>query len=80
MKCVSRQAKKKQELERGAEVLATVITMICYVIHKNYDWDRQMLQDLIDEVYQEIIKADNLENKDWVKGVQFWRDRMGLKI
>lgn len=80
MRCMSRHARKQKELDKGAEVLATVITMICYVIHKNYDWDKQMLQDLIDEVYREIIKADSLDNPEWIKGVQFWRDRMGLKI
>ena len=80
MKCISRHAQKQKELDRGAEVLATVITMICYVIHKNYDWNAEQLQNLVNEVYKEIIRAESLKNPDWIKGVQFWRDRMGLKI
>ena len=79
MKCVSRHIRKKQELERGTEVLRTVITMICYVIYRDYDWDKEMLQGLVDSVYTEIIKGDSGE-VEWVKGVEFWRDRMGLKI
>lgn len=79
MKCVSRYTKRKQELDKGAEVLATVITMVCYVIHRDYDWDREMLQNLIDDVYAEIIKGDK-GNTEWIKGVEFWRDRMGLRI
>lgn len=79
MRCVSRYAKKRQEVDRGAEVLATVITLICYVIYKNYGWDRQMLQDLIDEVYAKVVEADHGDT-DWIKGVEFWRNTMGLKI
>ena len=79
MKCISRHVRKKQEINKGAEVLATVITMICYIIHRDYDWDKDQLQKLIDDVYAEIIKADKGE-VDWVKGVEFWRDRMGLRI
>ena len=79
MRCVSRYAKKRQEVDRGAEVLATVITLICYVIYKNYGWDRQMLQDLIDEVYAKVVEADHGDT-DWIKGVEFWRSMMGLKI
>lgn len=79
MKCISRHVRKKQEINKGAEVLATVITMICYIIHRDYDWDKDQLQKLIDDVYAEIIKADKGE-VDWIKGVEFWRDRMGLRI
>lgn len=79
MKCMSHHMRKKQEVEKGAEVLATVITMICYMIHRDYNWDKEMLQKLIDDVYAEIIRADSGDT-DWVKGVEFWRDRMGLKI
>jgi len=79
MKCISRHVRKKQEINKGAEVLATVITMICYIIHRDYGWDKDQLQKLIDDVYAEIIKADKGE-VDWVKGVEFWRDRMGLRI
>lgn len=79
MKCISRHVRKKQEINKGAEVLATVITMICYIIHRDYGWDKDQLQKLIDDVYAEIIKADKGE-VDWIKGVEFWRDRMGLRI
>lgn len=79
MKCISRHVRKKQEINKGAEVLATVITMICYIIHRDYGWDKDQLQKLIDDVYAEIIKADNGDT-DWIKGVEFWRDRMGLRI
>lgn len=79
MKCISRHIRKKQEINKGAEVLATVITMICYIIHRDYGWDKDQLQKLIDDVYAEIIKADKGE-VDWIKGVEFWRDRMGLRI
>jgi hypothetical protein len=79
MKCISRHVRKKQEINKGAEVLATVITMICYIIHRDYGWDKDQLQKLIDDVYTEIIKADKGE-VDWIKGVEFWRDRMGLRI
>lgn len=79
MKCISRHVKKKQEINKGAEVLATVITMICYIIHRDYEWDKDQLQKLIDDVYAEIIKADKGE-VDWIRGVEFWRDRMGLRI
>lgn len=79
MKCISRHVRKKQEINKGAEVLATVITMICYIIHRDYGWDKDQLQKLIDDVYAEIIKADKGE-VDWIRGVEFWRDRMGLRI
>ena len=79
MKCISRHVRKKQEINKGAEVLATVITMICYIIHRDYGWGKDQLQKLIDDVYAEIIKADKGE-VDWIKGVEFWRDRMGLRI
>ena len=79
MKCISRHVRKKQEINKGAEVLATVITMICYIIHRDYGWDKDQLQKLIDDVCAEIIKADKGE-VDWIKGVEFWRDRMGLRI
>lgn len=79
MKCVSRYARKKQEINKGAEVLATVITMICYIIYRDYDWDKDKLQKLIDDVYAEIIKADSGDT-DWIKGVEFWRERMGLRM
>ena len=79
MKCISRHVRKKQEINKGAEVLATIITMICYIIHRDYGWDKDQLQKLIDDVYTEIIKADKGE-VDWIKGVEFWRDRMGLRI
>lgn len=79
MKCVSRYARKKQEINKGAEVLATVITMICYIIYRDYDWDKDKLQKLIDDVYAEIIKADSGDT-DWIRGVEFWRERMGLRM
>lgn len=76
--------RKKQEVDKGAEVLATVITMICYIIQRDYknvtmEWNRDQLQKLVDDVYAEIIKGDKGDT-DWIKGVEFWRDRMGLKI
>lgn len=80
MKCVSRQMKKKQEVEQGAAVLSTIVTLICWVIHREYGWDKDQLQKLVDTVYEEIIKADRFENIDWMKSVDFWRDRMGLRI
>lgn len=79
MKCISRHVRKKQEINKGAEVLATVITMICYIIHRDYGWDKDQLQKLIDDVYAEIIKADKGE-VDWIRGVEFWRDRTGLRM
>ena len=79
MKCVSRHMRKKQEVSKGAEVLATVITMICYTIYRDYGWDKDQLQKLIDDVYAEIIKGDSGDT-DWIKGVEFWRDRMGLRV
>ena len=80
MKCVSRQMKKKQEVEQGAAVLSTIVTLICWVIHREYGWDKDQLQKLVDTVYEAIIKADRFENVDWMESVDFWRDRMGLRI
>ena len=84
MRCISRHVKKKQEINKGAEVLATVITMMCYIIQRDYkdvamEWNKDQLQKLIDDVYAEIIKADKGE-VDWIRGVEFWRDRMGLRV
>lgn len=80
MKCMSHHMRKKQEVEQGAAVLSTIVTLICWVIHRDYGWDKERLQKLVDDVYAEIIKADSFDNTDWMKSVEFWRDRMGLKI
>lgn len=76
----SRQQKQIEDERRG-EVLGTVLTLVCYQLYTEYDWDVQMLQDLIDNVYKKVLEASKaIYNKDWVLGVKFWKDRMGLKI
>lgn len=78
MKYISRQVQRQKEKEQTSKVIAIILTCFCYVLHKRYRWTTKTLQSLVNEVGDMIIKAD--KNIDWSKGLQFWRDRMGLKI
>lgn len=75
MKCLSRQRRKEQV---QTEAVAILMTCFCYVLHKRYHYKISTLQSIIDEVGAMILNAD--KNTDWAKGLQFWRDKVGLKI
>ena len=69
---------QKQQKDRNSHVLKVVIAMFCWVLHKRYRFTRKTLQSIIDEVFNEIQRADKECDKNWVVGVDFWADHMGL--
>lgn len=78
MRCISRQAQRQREVERGAEAVSIIMTCFCYVLHKRYHYKISTLQQVVNEVGKMITTAD--KDVDWAQALRFWRDRVGLKL